>query len=136
MKEFPMNITHALRAAVMSALLASFTFAVAQDPAPQQPPADNSKVNQRDQSPSQPTADQQKNAPNDRDVAQQSRKALIDDKSLSTYAQNVKVIVQNGQVTLRGPVRSEDEKRSVEAAATAVAGAGKVTNELEVAPQK
>src|SRR4030095_917040 len=136
MKEFPMNITHALRAAVMSALLASFTFAVAQDPAPQQPPADNSKVNQRDQSLSQPTADQQKNAPNDRDVAQQIRKALIDDKSLSTYAQNVKVIVQNGQVTLRGPVRSEDEKRSVEAAATAVAGAGKVTNELEVAPQK
>jgi osmotically-inducible protein OsmY len=69
-------------------------------------------------------------------LARQIRKALVDDKSLSTYAHNIKVVVQDGQVTLKGPVRSEDEKRSAEAAATAVAGAGKVTNNLEVAPQK
>jgi osmotically-inducible protein OsmY len=131
-----MKIATAIRVTVFTALFASFTLAFAQDPAPQQPPADNSKINQRDQSPSQPTADQQKNAPNDRDMARQIRKALVDDKSLSTYAHNIKVVVQNGQVTLRGPVRTEDEKRSAEAAATAVAGAGKVTNELEIAPQK
>ncbi len=100
-----MKIATAIRATVFTALLASFTLAFAQDPAPQQPPADNSKVNQRDQSPSQPTADQQKNAPNDREMARQIRKALVDDKSLSTYAHNIKVVVQNGQVTLRGPVR-------------------------------
>jgi osmotically-inducible protein OsmY len=131
-----MKFSHAIRALLFSAMLASFTFALAQDPAPQQPPADNTKVNQRDKNPSEPTADQQKNAPNDRELARQIRKALVDDKSSSTYAHNIKVIVQNGQVTLKGPVRSEDEKRSVEAAATAVAGAGKVTNELEIAPPK
>jgi hypothetical protein len=135
-KEFPMKITPAIRTLLFGSMLASVTFAVAQDPAPQQPPADNTKVNQRDKNPSEPTADQQKNAPNDRDLARQIRKALVDDKSLSTYAHNIKVVVQDGQVTLKGPVRSEDEKRSAEAAATAVAGAGKVTNNLEVAPQK
>ena len=66
-----MKIATAIRVTVFTALLASFTLAFAQDPAPQQPPADNSKVNQRDQSPSQPTADEQKNAPNDREMARQ-----------------------------------------------------------------
>ena len=56
------------------------------------------------------------------------------DKALSTYAHNVKVIAQDGQVTLKGPVRSDDEKRAVEAKATEVAGAGHVTNEMSVAP--
>jgi osmotically-inducible protein OsmY len=56
------------------------------------------------------------------------------DKSLSTYAHNVKVVSQGGQVTLKGPVRSEDEKRSVEAKATEIAGAGHVINEITVAP--
>jgi osmotically-inducible protein OsmY len=48
------------------------------------------------------------------------------DKALSSYAHNVKVIAQGGQVTLKGPVRSDDEKRAVEAQATEVAGAGHV----------
>ena len=42
---------------------------------------------------------------------QKIRQSLISDKSLSTYAHNVKVIVQDGQVTLKGPVRSKDERR-------------------------
>jgi hyperosmotically inducible periplasmic protein len=131
-----MKTALAIRALLSSAMLASFTLALAQEPASQQPPADNTKINQRDKNPSEPTADQQKNAPNDRELTRQIRKALVDDKSLSTYAHNIKVVVQNGQVTLKGPVRSEDEKKSAEAAATAVAGTGKVTNELEIAPQK
>jgi osmotically-inducible protein OsmY len=56
----------------------------------------------------------------------------VKDKSLSTYAHNVKIITQNGQVTLRGPVRSEEEKRAVEAKAAEVAGDNKVTSELDV----
>jgi len=56
----------------------------------------------------------------------------MDDKSLSTYAHNVKVIAQNGKVTLKGPVRSEEEKKSVEQKATEAAGAGNVTNEITV----
>ena len=60
----------------------------------------------------------------------------MDDKTLSTYAHNVKVIAQDGQVTLKGPVRTEEEKKTVEAKATEVAGAGHVTNQLTIAPEK
>jgi hyperosmotically inducible protein len=49
---------------------------------------------------------------------------------------NVKIISQDGKVTLRGPVRSEDEKSNIEAKAVAVAGQGNVTNLLEIAPPK
>ena len=57
------------------------------------------------------------------------------DKSLSTYAHNVKIITQNGQVTLMGPVRSEDEKKTVEATGAEVAGDNKVTSELDIKPK-
>ena len=60
----------------------------------------------------------------------------MDDKALSSYAHNVKVIAQGGQVTLKGPVRSEEEKQNVEAKAVEVAGAGHVTNQMSVAPSK
>ena len=95
-------------------------------------PADNTRMNQRDRDASQPTADQQKENRSDRDITQQVRRAIVKDKSLSTYAHNVKIITQNGQVTLKGPVRSEDEKRAIEAKAAEVAGDGKVTSELDV----
>jgi hyperosmotically inducible periplasmic protein len=102
--------------------------------APQDQPADNTKVNERDRSKDEPTADQQKENRSDMDVAKQIRRALVNDKSLSTYAHNVKVIVQNGTVTLKGPVRSDEEKRTVEAKAAEVAGGSdKVTSELQVA---
>jgi osmotically-inducible protein OsmY len=82
------------------------------------------------------TADQQAMNKSDRDLTQQIRKAVMDDKSLSTYAHNVKIISQNGTVTLRGPVRSEEEKEAIEAKAKAVAGVSAVNNELTVAPKK
>ncbi len=104
----------------------------AQDAAPQAPAADNTKMNQQDR---MPNADQQPNERSDRDLTQQVRKAIVGDKSLSTYAHNVKVIAENGQVTLKGPVRSEEEKRAVEAKAAEVAGEGKVTSELTVKPK-
>ncbi len=102
-----------------------------QDTQPSAP--DNSKANQNTHA---PTADQQKMNPADRDLTKKIRMALHDDKSLSTYAHNIKIISQDGKVTLRGPVRSEDEKAAIEAAAVAVAGEGKVTNHLHVAPPK
>jgi osmotically-inducible protein OsmY len=58
----------------------------------------------------------------------------VKDKSLSTYAHTVKIITQGGQVTLKGPVRSDDEKRTVEAKAAEVAGENKVTDQLDVKP--
>ena len=99
----------------------------------QQTAPDNTK-NNKDQT--NPTADQQKMNPSDRAITQKIRKAVIEDKSLSTYAHNIKIITQDGKVTLRGPVRSEDEKRNLQAKAVAVAGKENVTNQLEVAPSK
>ena len=67
-------------------------------------------------------------------MAQKIRKSVVGDKTLSTYAHNVKIICADGKVTLKGPVRSEEEKQSVEAKAAEVAGAGNVMNELTVKP--
>jgi hyperosmotically inducible periplasmic protein len=100
--------------------------------APQQEPApDNTKTNH---DATDVTADQQSNTKADRELAQNGRRAIIQDKALSTYAHNVKVISQNGQVTLKGPVRSEDEKQAIEAKAAEVAGKANVVSELTVAP--
>jgi hyperosmotically inducible periplasmic protein len=103
-------------------------------PAIAQTAPDNTKVNTRDRAKDAVTADQQKENAADRDLVKKIRQSIMKDKSLSTYAHNVKVVSQGGQVTLKGPVRSEDEKRSVEAKATEIAGAGHVTNEITVAP--
>jgi hyperosmotically inducible protein len=94
------------------------------------PAPDNTKVNQQQQT----TADQQKQNPSDRAITQQIRQSIMKDKSLSSYAHNIKIITQNGQVTLKGPVRSEGEKQTIEAKATEVAGANKVTNDLSIKP--
>jgi len=94
---------------------------------------DNTQTNRRDRNQSEPTADQQKENQSDRELAAKVRQALVKDKSLSTYAHNVKVIAQNGTVTLKGPVRSEEEKQTVEAkAAEAAGGADKIKSELEI----
>ena len=97
---------------------------------------DNTRVNQADRAPGAVTADQQKNNKSDRETARQIRKALVGDKSLSTYAHNIKVIAQNGTVTLKGPVRTEDEKKTVESKAAEVAGAGNIKNEITVTGDK
>jgi hyperosmotically inducible protein len=107
----------------------------AQQDASQAPAAapDNTKTNQRDRNSNEPTADQQKSNKSDREMTRAVRRALVKDKSLSTYAHNVKVITQNGVVTLKGPVRTQEEKQSVEAKAAEVVGApDKVHSELEV----
>ena len=94
---------------------------------------DNTKVNQRDRSASEVTADQQKANATDRDLTKKIRRSVMADKSLSTYAHNIKIISQNGVVTLKGPVKSDDEKRAVVAKAVAVAGtADKVTDQISV----
>ena len=93
---------------------------------------DNTKINQRDRSKSEPTADQQKDNRSDRELARQIRRAIVKDKSLSTYAHNIKVIAQDGMVTLKGPVNTQEEKQAIEAKASAIAGQGKITNEIEV----
>ncbi len=98
------------------------------------PAADNTKQNQRDRAKTEPTADQGGNKLSDRELMQQIRKSVLDDKALSTYAHNVKIIAKAGKVTLKGPVRSEEEKRTIEQKAAEVAGAGNVTNEITIKP--
>jgi hyperosmotically inducible protein len=105
-------------------------------PQNQQPAPDNTKNNQGDASKDAKTADQQKMNPADRTTTKQIRKSVMQDKSLSTYAHNIKIITQDGKVTLKGPVRSDDEKANLEAKAVAVAGAGNVSNQLEIAPKQ
>jgi hyperosmotically inducible periplasmic protein len=95
--------------------------------------ADNTKVNKRDRSSGEVTADQQKANAADRDLTKKIRQSVIADKSLSTYAHNIKIISQNGVVTLKGPVKSDDEKKAIVAKAAAVAGsADKVTDQMSV----
>lgn len=115
---------------VFCASLVAAPVARLQDP---QTPPDNTKQNKEQTNPS---ADQQKMNRQDRELTQKIRKAIHEDSSLSTYAHNIKIISQDGKVTLRGPVRSEEEKTNIEAKAEAVAGQGNVTNQLEVAPSK
>ena len=126
------------RTALCTGVLLGAGVLAAQEPSTQQatPAPDNTKVNERDRSQSEPTADQQKDNRSDRDITQQIRQSLMKDKSLSTYAHNVKIVTQGGQVTLKGPVRSEDEKKAIEAKAAEVAGEGKVTSELNIKPQQ
>jgi len=126
------NINSYIRVASIGALLAMGSAVYAADDT-KPTKADNTKVNKNDVG---VTADSQKMNPADRELAQKVRKAIVDDKSLSTYAHNVKVIARDGAITLKGPVRSDEEKTAVEAKAVSVAGDGKVTNELTVAPKK
>jgi hyperosmotically inducible protein len=94
---------------------------------------DNTGVNKRDQNPGQVTADQQKMNANDQELTRNIRKSIMADKSLSTYAHNVKIISQNGMVTLKGPVKSDHEKQVLVSKAVAVAGsADKVTDQISV----
>jgi hyperosmotically inducible protein len=96
---------------------------------------DNTSVNKRDRSPGEATADQQKMNAADRALTAKIRKSVMADKRLSTYAHNVKIISQNGTVTLKGPVHSDDEVKSIMAKATEEAGSpDKVVNQMSVKP--
>jgi hyperosmotically inducible protein len=110
--------------------LSSWNSAMAQN----SPQPDNTKTNKQDRATGAVTADQQKDNRSDRELTQQIRKAVTADKSLSTYAHNIKVVAQSGTVTLKGPVRSEEEKKAIVEKAEEVAGAGKVTDQLSIKP--
>ena len=121
--------------ALMCALALASAYASSQDSS-SQPVPDNTKVNQRDRNKTEPTADQQKENQPDREIARKIRQSIVKDKSLSSYAHNVKIIAENGTVTLKGPVRSNEEKTTVESKAAEIAGADKVTSQLEVKPKQ
>jgi hyperosmotically inducible periplasmic protein len=94
---------------------------------------DNSGRNVRDRDDQNKTTADQSEKEADRTITQNIRRAVTADDSLSTNAKNVKIITNNGMVTLRGPVKSEKEKAEIEAKAKQVAGVKSVDNQLEVA---
>ena len=111
-------------------VLSLFTFAASAADTPKD--ADNTARNERDRNHEEVTPRNQGNSPADVDTTKRIRQAIMADKSLSTDAHNVKVITTNGHVTLRGPVKTEDEKRIVAGLAVGVATAENVDNRLEV----
>jgi osmotically-inducible protein OsmY len=109
------------------AVLCFVPLAVAQ--ASPQSAADNSQQNQNHAK----TADSQPNTAADRATTAKVRKAIVEDKGLSTYAHDVKIITMNGQVTLKGSVKSEEEKQTIASKAAEVAGSqDKVNNQLSI----
>jgi hyperosmotically inducible protein len=123
-----------LRNASLAAALALFAAgAGAQTPAPDNSKANANSMNSTD---STSTAQGQSNSPADLTLARQIRKSVMADKSLSTYAHNVKIVAVNGAVTLNGVVRDSREKSVIETKAQALAGTGNVTDDLTVAPSK
>jgi hyperosmotically inducible periplasmic protein len=138
-KQGAKGMKQALRMMVQACLLGCLvigTLSYGQDTSTEQAAPDNTKINQRDKNKAEPTADQQKENRPDREITRQIRRSIVQDKNLSTYAHNVKIISQNGMVTLKGPVRSDEEKAAVEAKAAEVAGKDKVTSQLEVKPKQ
>jgi hyperosmotically inducible periplasmic protein len=93
--------------------------------------ADNTARN-ADTSVSSETAIAQGESKADIEMTAAIRKAVVDDKALSVNAHNVKIMTANAVVTLRGPVKSEEEKKSIEAKAKQVAGVARIDNLLEV----
>jgi hyperosmotically inducible periplasmic protein len=124
-----------LRAVTLGLGIAAFSLAVVPAHAQQadsQAQPDNTANNKGDNKKGAMTADNQKESTADRELAKKIRKSIVGDSSLSTYAHNVKVIVRDGMVTLKGPVKSEEEKTAVGARAKNIAGADKVQNQLTV----
>lgn len=95
------------------------------------PDADNTARNANDTTLAETPLDQAENA-TDLQISAAIRKSVLDDKSLSVNAQNIKIITSNGIVTLRGPVKSDQEKNSIEAKARQVEGVTEIKNLLEV----
>ena len=112
----------------------AYSNALAQSPPPATAP-DNSGVNVRDRAKDAMTAGEQSGTKGDLDLTARIRQSIVKDDSLSMMAHNVKIISVNGAVTLRGPVKSEQEKTTVASKAQAIAGADHVNDQLEIATQ-
>lgn len=98
--------------------------------------ADDSAINQRDKNLEEVTAENQGGSKSDFEITRSLRRSLVKDKRLSLYAHNIKIITQDGVVTLKGPVRSEKEKKIIEARALKVPGCKQVENKMDVTPKR
>jgi osmotically-inducible protein OsmY len=97
---------------------------------------DNTVTNQRDRSGHTQTSGDQSNSSADLKITQAVRQALMKDSELSMTAKNIKVITSNGQVTLRGPVKTAHEKAKINRLATSAAGGARIDDQLDVEGSK
>ena len=93
---------------------------------------DNTAINERDRSRETQTSGDQSNSSADLKTTQAIRQALMKDSELSTTAKNIKIITANGQVTLRGPVKTAQEKSKIDQLARSAASGAKIENQLDV----
>ncbi len=94
--------------------------------------ADNTARNVRDRNSRTLTPLDQGNSRSDTDTTAQIRRGILAGKDMSMNARNVKIITNNGRVTLRGPVKNEEEKRMIGEIANRIARSENVDNQLEV----
>ena len=94
--------------------------------------ADNTKRNSSEKNKDIDTAEKQSNGNDDLALTQKIRQSVMKDGSMSMNAKNVKIIAQDGKITLKGPVDSQQEKVTIAAKAGEIAGKDKVDNQLEV----
>ena len=100
--------------------------------ADEQTKPDNTATNERDRSGDTKTSGDQSNSSADLKITQAIRQALVKDGDLSTTAKNIKVITENGHVTLRGPVKNVQEKAKVDQVAKSAAGGAHIVDQLDV----
>jgi hyperosmotically inducible periplasmic protein len=93
---------------------------------------DNTAINERDRSGETKTSGDQSNSSADLKTTQAIRQALMKDGELSMTAKNIKVITDNGHVTLRGPVKTAQEKAKIDQLAKSAAGGAQIDNQLDV----
>jgi hyperosmotically inducible periplasmic protein len=97
---------------------------------------DNTATNERDRSGGTKTSGDQSNSSADLKITQNIRRALMKDSGLSTTAKNIKVITANGRVTLRGPVKTAQEKAKIDQIAKSAAGGAQIDDQLDVKESK
>ena len=98
--------------------------------------ADNTKRNSSEQNKNTDTAEKQSNNKDDLALTQKIRQAVMNEGTLSMKAKNVKIIAQDGKITLKGPVDSQLEKDTIGTKAGEIVGKDKVDNQLEVKAEK
>lgn len=94
--------------------------------------ADNTARNVRDRNDRTLTPLDQGSSKADVATTARIRKAITAEKGISINAKNVKIITNDGRVTLRGPVNTVDEKRRIGEIAVRIASSDNVDNQLEV----
>src|SRR5438552_11655108 len=115
---------------VLTCLSALSLAALAEDNEKTKP--DNTATNERERSGETKTSGDQSNSSADLKITQAIRRTLMKDRELSMTAKNIKIITANGQVTLRGTVKTAQEKAKIDQLVRSAAGGAKIDDQLDL----